>query len=83
MELLCNVGLYGEGYDLPHLDTTMINTKTMSYVNFAQWIGRSLRPSEGKEHGIVIDQGNNIYEHGFIEDEIDYDIYKQKKKGTG
>ena len=82
VEILCNVGLYGEGYDLPHLDTTMINTKTMSYVNFAQWIGRSLRPSEGKEHGIVIDQGNNIYEHGFIEDEIDYNfIHKYKKKG--
>lgn len=82
-EILCNCQLFTEGFDLPHLDTVIVNRRTKSLCLYTQMIGRVLRPIEGKEHGIVIDQGNNIYEHGFVEDEQDYDLHRQKKKGDG
>ena len=48
-----------------------------------QCVGRGLRTMEGKSSCIVIDHGNNVYEHGPVEQEYEIDIHgKKKKKGA-
>jgi len=80
VEILCNCNLFTEGFDLPAIDTVIINRTTASLCLYTQMVGRGLRPSPGKEHGIIIDMGNNIYKHGFVEDERDFDLHAIKKK---
>lgn len=79
-QILCNVSLFTEGYDLPDINTVILNRATKSKCLFMQMIGRGLRPAEGKENCIVIDHGGNVYEHGMVEDDIVYDIFKKKSK---
>lgn len=83
IEILCNCNLFTEGFDLPAIDTVILNRTTASKCLYTQIVGRGLRPSPGKEHGIIIDMGNNIQKHGFVEDEQEYDLHKKKKKGDG
>src|SRR5574337_939616 len=83
IEILTNCNLFTEGFDLPAIDTVILNRTTASKCLFTQMVGRGLRPSLDKEHGIIIDMGNNIYKHGFVEDEQEYDLHKKKKKGDG
>ncbi len=82
-EVLCNCNLFTEGFDLPSIDTVILNRTTASLCLYTQMVGRVLRPSENKEHGIVIDMGNNIHRHGFVEDMQEYDLHIKKKKGDG
>lgn len=83
VEILTNCNLFTEGFDLPAIDTIILNRTTASKCLYTQMVGRGLRPSTDKEHGIIIDMGNNIYKHGFVEDEQDYDLHRKKKKGDG
>lgn len=82
-EILSNVQLFTEGFDLPALDTVIINRSTKSLSLYTQMVGRILRPSQDKEHGIVIDHGNNIEMHGFVEDEQDYSLTTRINKKDG
>jgi len=82
-KVICNVSILTEGYDLPAVHAIILNKLTKSRCLYMQMIGRALRPSEYKEHAIVIDHSTNVLDHGFIEDEdeFEYDIHKMKKKG--
>lgn len=66
--VLNNCALVREGFDVPDTDVVIMNTATKSLGMYVQCVGRGLRPSEGKDHCIVIDHGNNTIEHGFVED---------------
>src|SRR5574343_10717 len=84
VEIVCNCNLFTEGFDLPAIDTIILNRTTASLCLYTQMVGRALRPSEGKEHGIIIDMGNNVRNHGFVEDGGEYELHqKMKKKGEG
>ncbi len=60
LKVLCNVGLFDEGFDVPAVEVTIMARPTQSYGLFAQQIGRCLRPAPGKTHGIVIDMVDNV-----------------------
>lgn len=62
--VLVNVDLFGEGFDLPSIQTVIFARPTMSYGLYCQQFGRSLRLMEGKQHAIVIDHVGNIARHG-------------------
>ena len=49
LDVLCNVGLFGEGYDLPLIVAVYDCAATESYANYAQRFGRMLRLSIAAE----------------------------------
>ncbi len=64
LKQLVNVDIFGEGYDLPAIETISMARPTESFSLFAQQFGRSLRPMEGKDHAIIIDHVGNVQRHG-------------------
>lgn len=82
-DVLTNCNLFGEGFDLPDLHAVVLNRATASKCLYTQMVGRALRTSPGKEYGVVIDMGNNIEAHGFVEDlqEQEHDIFSEPRRG--
>ena len=64
LKQLVNVDIFGEGYDLPAIETISMARPTESYPLYAQQFGRSLRILEGKTHAIIIDHVKNVERHG-------------------
>lgn len=64
IDVLVNVDLFGEGFDVPGCEAVIMARPTMSYGLFVQQFGRCLRPSPGKTHGFILDHVNNITRHG-------------------
>jgi len=83
--VICNVGLYTEGTDIPEIQCIDLARPTKSIGLHLQMVGRGARPYPGKEKFIVIDHGGNIERLGFYEDEIEWGLkgkknaYKKKK----
>lgn len=82
-QVLHNVGLFTEGFDIPDAAVCILNRATKSLGLYIQMVGRVLRPvwsedysdhiknEDGtyfKPHGIVLDHGGNTLRHGFAED---------------
>lgn len=61
---LVNVDILGEGVDVPAVTVVSMCRPTASYNVFVQQFGRCLRPSEGKQAGILIDHVGNTIRHG-------------------
>jgi superfamily II DNA or RNA helicase len=81
-QVLSNVALFTEGFDLPDIGCVIINRPTKSKALYLQMVGRGLRPSPGKAYCVVIDHGSNVKAHGFFEDPIAYSLDdRPKKKG--
>lgn len=57
---LTNVGLFGEGFDVPAIEVVSTAWPTKSFSMYAQWFGRMLRILAGKTHGFFIDHGGNV-----------------------
>lgn len=64
IRVLCNVDLFGEGYDCPALETVMLLRPTMSLAMYLQQVGRALRPAPGKQHATILDHVGNSDFHG-------------------
>jgi len=54
-----NVGIFGEGYDVPNVGYVGIAAPTKSLVNHLQWCGRALRPAAGKPYAVIADHAGN------------------------
>lgn len=80
IQILVNCALFTEGYDLPDINTVILNRATKSRGLYFQMVGRALRPAQGKTHCIVIDHGNNVFEHGPVEADQEYSLNGNKKK---
>lgn len=52
---LSNVGIIGEGFDIPEIGAVVLARPTKSRIFFRQAIGRALRPAPGKTKAIVLD----------------------------
>lgn len=62
---LCNVDLFGEGIDIPGVQSLIDLRPTNSLTYYLQFIGRMLRQAPGKTYGIYLDQvGNSTLRHG-------------------
>lgn len=73
-KVLCNVAVATTGYDNPKVYCIILNRMIYSESLFIQITGRASRPSEGKDHFIYIDHGNNITRHGRWHDEREYNL---------
>ncbi|MCP4570557.1 MAG: DEAD/DEAH box helicase [FCB group bacterium] len=70
VQVVCNVGLYTEGFDYPAAGCIVLARPTKSMGLYRQMAGRGLRPSEGKSECVIIDHGGCIDRLGLIEDDV-------------
>lgn len=69
IKILSNVGLFCRGVDLPFLSCITLAIATKSLNKYIQICGRGTRPFPGKKDFLILDHGNNVMRHGFIETE--------------
>lgn len=74
MRVICNVDLFGEGYDCPALEAVIDTAPTASMTKYRQRVGRMLRPFPGKEFGIYLDCVGNSHMHGLPDDPIEWQL---------
>lgn len=64
LNVLVNVDLFDEGFDVPAVACAILARPTQSLAKFLQMVGRALRTMEGKEQAIIIDAVRNWERHG-------------------
>ena len=74
IKVIANVDLFGEGFDLPSLEVSILLRPTQSLGLFLQQSGRSLRPSCGKTHAVILDHAGNTMRHGLPDEERDWSL---------
>lgn len=65
--ILTNCNIISEGFDVPDIEAVQLVRPTKSLSLYLQQIGRGLRPAEGKTKAIVLDHADNVFQHGFPE----------------
>ncbi len=80
--ILNNIGVFTEGFDVPDTECVILNRATKSEGLYVQMAGRGLRPAEGKDKCIILDHGSNVARFGFVEDYdvFEFDLNKKRKK---
>jgi DNA repair protein RadD len=88
IQVLCNVDLFGEGFDLASIaerdvtiDCVMLMRPTQSLSLHLQMLGRALRPYLGKI-AIILDHAGNTSRLGFPDDEHEWTL-EARQKGRG
>lgn len=85
IQVITNCQILTEGFDFPAAGAIVLCRPTRSYALFVQMAGRGLRPSPGKQECILIDHAKNIEMHGFLTDEVEWNLngkgkaWKKKK----
>ena len=74
IKILSNVDLFGEGFNLPSLEAVIMLRPTQSVGVYLQQCGRSLRPSPGKSHAIILDHAGNCERHGLPDEEREWSL---------
>jgi len=64
LDVIVNVDILGEGVDVPGVECVMFARPTQSLGLYMQQLGRTMRPFEGKEFGLIIDLVGNVIRHG-------------------
>lgn len=79
LEVLCNVDLFGEGFDLPALECSILLRPTQSLAMYLQQVGRALRVFPGKEGAIILDHAGNSMRHGRPDDDFAWTLAGRKR----
>jgi superfamily II DNA or RNA helicase len=79
-QVLSNVALFTEGFDLPNISCVILNRPTKSKALYLQMGGRGLRPSPGKSRCLIIDMGGNVKAHSFLDTPAEHSLEPAKKK---
>jgi len=77
LKCLINVNVLTTGFDHPPVDLCAIVRATASTGLYVQIVGRAMRVAEGKTDALILDYGQNVERHGFI------DKVKPKDKSAG
>jgi superfamily II DNA or RNA helicase len=87
LEVLFNVGLFGEGFDLSAIaqrpvtiDCAILANPTNSLSKYLQESMRPMRPAPGKV-AVILDHAGNCERHGFPDDEREWDLEGRHKRG--
>lgn len=83
IQVLSNVGLFGEGFDLPALSTLIMLRPTDSLSLYLQMCGRVLRTAEEKTHAVILDHVGNIERHGLPDLPREWSLQGRDKKKRG
>jgi DNA repair protein RadD len=79
-KVLCNVDLFGEGFDLPSLEVSILLRPTQSLGLYLQQVGRSLRPSPGKSHAVILDHAGSCARHGLPDEERQWSLEDRARR---
>lgn len=74
IDIISNVNLFGEGFDVKNCDGVILLRKTASTALFLQMVGRMMRPALGKSDGIILDHVNNVNVHGLPDEPRDWSL---------
>jgi len=80
IKVLCNVDLFGEGFDLPAIEVVIMARPTNSLAVYLQQIGRALRLMPGKLFGLIIDMVSNFKRHGFPDKRREWSLDRREKR---
>jgi len=78
--LLSNVGILTAGFDEPTIEVVILYRATKSLSLYLQMVGRGSRTTPVKDSFTILDFGNNVYTHGFWEDEREWSLSRKEKK---
>ncbi len=78
--IMVSVNILIEGFDFPELDCLVMARPTLSSALFLQAVGRVLRPSKEKNHGLLIDLTDNTGRFGTNLDKIKVDVPRAVEK---
>ena len=73
--ILCNVGIATEGFDMSEIQVVCMARPTYSLARYLQMCGRASRPSANKTHYLLLDHTNNFFEHGEPSKQHDWNAY--------
>lgn len=80
LDLLFNVDLFGEGFDVPNVRCVLDLAPTLSLARARQRWGRALRPASGKDYAIILDFAGNADRHGLPDDKIEWTLSDRPKR---
>lgn len=79
IQVLINVDLFDEGFDVPACDVCIMARPTASLGKFLQQIGRVLRPAPNKV-ALIIDHVSNVIRHGLPDMHREWSLDRRQKK---
>ncbi len=86
LDIIFNVDLFGEGYDLAAqagsnktIDAVICARPTQSRALSRQQTGRALRVKEDGSNAIILDHANNWMRHGLPDDHIEWTLDSKKR----
>jgi DNA repair protein RadD len=77
LRCLINVNVLTTGFNVPQVDLVALVRATASPGLYVQMVGRGTRTAPGKTNCLVLDFGQNVERHGFI------DAVRPRAKGAG
>ena len=83
LQVLVNVDIFGEGFDLPAVEVVVMARPTMSYGLYCQQFGRALRIMNGKDYAIIIDHVGNVGRHGLPDRARVWSLDRREKNARG
>lgn len=79
IKVMCNVDLFGEGFDVPAMEAVALLRPTQSLALYLQQVGRALRPFPGKEYAVILDHAGNCKRFGMPDDERTWSLEGRKR----
>lgn len=79
VELVSNAAVLTEGWDSPAVSCLVLARPTKSLGLFRQIVGRVLRPYPGKEDCLILDHAGAVFEHGFPDDPIKWELREDRR----
>lgn len=73
-QVVCNVGIWTEGVDIPCLSCCILMRLSGSYVLYAQAVGRVMRAFPGKKDAVLLDHSGAVWKHGMPTDDVEWSI---------
>src|SRR5258705_4662931 len=80
IQVITNCGLISEGLDVPAVEAVLLVRPTQSLALYLQQVGRSLRPSPGKDRALVLDLAGNLFRHGMPDAEREWSLAGKPRK---
>lgn len=83
VQILCNVEIVGEGFDVPAVSYVGLARPTKSLGLHLQQVGRGLRIAPGKERATICDHAGNAFRHGLPDDPREWSLEGRKGRSGG
>ena len=84
IDVLVNVDIFGEGFDVPEVEFIQLARPTLSLSKYLQQVGRGMRISKGKEAVLILDQVGLYQIFGLPTDDYDWQqLFQGKMAGKG